>query len=63
MSEEKVIIEIDKNGGTTVKVDGVKGDGCSLLSQGIVKALGGVTSDTPTNEMYERPSQDQEVYQ
>lgn len=61
--DEVVVIDIDKNGGTKVTVEGVKGDGCSLLSRDIVKALGGVESDTPTDEMYEAPVTDQQVYQ
>lgn len=56
---EKVIIDIGKDGGVTVSVDGVKGDSCSLVSQGIVKALGDVVSDTPTAEMNERPAENE----
>lgn len=52
---EKVIIDITKDGGTTVSVEGAKGDSCSLLSQGIIAALGTVTSDVPTEEMYQQP--------
>lgn len=55
MADEKVIIDVDKTGGVTVSVDGVKGDSCSLLSANIVRALGNVKSDTPTEEMYEVP--------
>lgn len=55
---EKVIVEIDEKGGTTVSVEGHKGEGCSLLSQGIIKALGDkVISDTPTDEMYQRDNE------
>lgn len=62
-SDEKVIIDIGKNGGVTVSVDGVKGEACSLLSRDIVKALGNVESDTPTDEMYETPhTLEQEQY-
>lgn len=62
-SDEKVIIDIDKGGGVKVSVDGVKGDACSLMSKGIVDALGGVVSDTPTDEMYETPqTQEQSQY-
>jgi hypothetical protein len=61
---EKVIIDIGKDGGTTVSVDGVKGEQCSTMSSGIIRALGGnVISDTPTDEMYEHPTPGQEVYQ
>ena len=62
MSKEKVVIEIGKSGGVTVSVDGVKGESCSLLSQGIVKALGGVESDKPTDEMYERPQEQEQTH-
>ncbi len=64
MGQEKIIVEIDKSGGTTVSVDGVKGDKCSLLSAPLIKALGGdVISDTPTQEMYEVDnSQEQAQY-
>ena len=63
MGNEKVIIDIGKGGAVTVSVEGAKGDSCSLLSAGIIKALGDVTSDTPTAEMDERPvEQAQEVY-
>lgn len=54
---EKVVIDIDKNGGAKVTVEGVKGDACSLMSQGIVNALGGVVSDEPTDEFYARPEE------
>lgn len=58
MAREKVIIEIKPyGGGTTVSVEGAKGDSCTLLSRNIVKALGDVQSDTPTDEMYERPQE------
>lgn len=63
MAKEKVIIDITKGGAVTVSVEGAKGDSCSLLSANIVKALGDVTSDEPTDEMYERPVETaQEVY-
>lgn len=62
-SGEKVIIDIGKGGAVTVSVEGAKGDSCSLLSAGIIKALGETTSDTPTDEMYEQPLENAaEVY-
>ncbi len=55
MSNEKVIIDIDKSGGVQVSADGVKGDSCTLLTRDSANALGTVTSDKPTDEMYETP--------
>lgn len=57
MANEKIIIDIDKGGGTRVSVEGVQGDACTLFSKRIVDALGAVESDTPTDEMYEVPNE------
>lgn len=53
---EKVIVKIPKGGGgVTIEVDGVKGEQCSLITKDLERRLGQVVSDTPTEEMYERP--------
>jgi len=51
--EEKLIITIRPDGGTTIKVTGVKGKGCKDLTKDIESALGKVVSDKPTQEMGE----------
>lgn len=61
-NEEKVIIDIGKDGGIKVSGDGYKGEACTLATRDFSKALGEIESDTPTDEMYERPAE-QEQYQ
>lgn len=62
MPEEKVIIDIGKDGGVKVSGEGFKGEACTLATRDIAKALGQVESDVPTSEMDERPVE-QEQYQ
>jgi hypothetical protein len=42
VSQPEIIIEVDAKGGTTVTVDGVKGESCTLLTAGLEEALGKV---------------------
>ena len=50
---EEITIEFDKNGSPTIRVGcDVVGQGCKELTAGLEKALGTVTGDTETPEMY-----------
>lgn len=53
-SKEKVIVQIDKDGGITVKVEGVKGRACKALTNDMEKALGVVTATKATAEAFQR---------
>jgi hypothetical protein len=50
-----------KDGSVTVKVEGVKGRSCQDATRKIEEALGKVTSDNPTEEMYERETETQSL--
>jgi hypothetical protein len=54
---ERVIVNIDPNGNTTVEVDGVVGLGCKKLTADIEKALGKVTSTTLKPEYHRKPQE------
>ncbi len=54
-NKEKIIIEFDKDGMPTVKVEGVKGSGCKALTNDIEAALGKTTKTVKTREYNERP--------
>ena len=50
----EIIFRFKPGGKTTVKVEGVAGEGCKALTQPFLDALAGQTvSDEPTDEMYE----------
>ena len=57
---EKHIITIAPNGKTTVKVEGVKGNSCTDLTEDLLKKLGETTSTTKTRE-YNEQLQTQDV--
>ena len=62
LGKQKVTIECDDDGTTTVKVEGVKGVTCKTLTADLIRKLGGqVISSEPTREMKERVSNRQEV--
>jgi hypothetical protein len=42
-------------GKVTISVNGAKGKTCTDLTKKLEEALGEVTSDTPTKEMFEKP--------
>ena len=50
---ERIKIVIGKDGGVTVDVSGVKGNGCKALTKAIQDGLGVTTSDKSKAEMYE----------
>ena len=51
--QEEVIVKIDKNGNVKVEVKGVKGGSCKSLTAALEAALGAVTADAPTAEMFQ----------
>jgi len=53
MAEEH-IIEIDIDGTVKITVNGVTGKACKDATAQIEKALGKVTKDTPTSDMYKK---------
>jgi len=55
MATVTILIPADPAQPTTIKVEGVKGDGCEALTRSLESALGKVTSNQRTDEYYERP--------
>ena len=53
----KIVVKINK-GQVTVTPEGYKGETCKDATKLIEKALGKVTSDTPTAEAFETPNQE-----
>jgi len=53
MSEEHIIV-IDPDGTVQITVNGVAGKACKDATAQIEKALGMVTKDTPTSDMYKK---------
>jgi len=52
---QKITIQIPLDDeAVTISVNGVKGKGCKDLTKNIEKALGKVTSQKDTSEMYEK---------
>ena len=51
-----IIVTIEKNGKTTIKVEGVKGKSCTDITKLLEDALGVVEKRTPTAEMSEKPT-------
>jgi hypothetical protein len=52
---DELIIKISPTGETTIEVQGVKGESCKAVTEGIERALGKVTKDVETDEMREAP--------
>ena len=50
---ERIIVQISKQGGVKVKVDGCSGPSCSDLTKALENALGKTTGDEKTSEYYE----------
>lgn len=50
---EQVTIDIDEQGNAKLTVSGCPGPSCRHLTKDIEKALGTVTKDAPTKELYE----------
>ena len=57
MSTVKVVIS--EKGETEVSVQGVCGEGCKALTEGIEKALGATTGDKRTREFFQKAQQAQ----
>ena len=51
---EEIVIEIDQVGAAKLTVNGCAGPSCKALTADIERALGSVSKDTPTKEMYEQ---------
>lgn len=54
---KKIIVRIAKDGATTVKTEGFEGTACKDATKQLEQALGTVTDDQPTQEMYTPPEQ------
>ena len=54
---KKIVVKINK-GQVTVKAEGYPGATCTDATKLIEKALGQVTEDTPTEEMYQEVNQE-----
>ena len=50
----QVTIDIDRQGGTVIKVDGVKGASCKDVTKALERSLGTVTQSKKTPEYYEQ---------
>jgi hypothetical protein len=51
---QKITINVDETGDSiAISVDGVKGEGCKVLTEAIERGLGTVASSTSTHEMYD----------
>jgi hypothetical protein len=55
MSREEIEVVIDQEGEVTLHVQGVKGKGCTKLTQDVEKALGKVGRRKMTREATEKP--------
>jgi hypothetical protein len=55
MQEIIATFPLDDSKPDTIAVNGVKGEGCKVLTQGLEAALGDVTASDATEEMYESP--------
>lgn len=51
---KEIIIEVSPTGQTTITTQGFKGKACKDATAALEKALGVITSDTPTREANER---------
>jgi uridine kinase len=60
----KVIkVTIKPDGKTTIEVNGVKGGGCTSLTEGLQKKLGLTVSSEKTNEYYEQEEEKERLSQ
>lgn len=48
----EIVFDFDKDGNTTIKVNGVKGSSCSDLTKQVVDLLGGRSQETKTGDFY-----------
>jgi hypothetical protein len=49
---QQVIITIAPDGSPTIKVNGITGQSCKDVTKTVERALGNVTSDKPTQDMF-----------
>lgn len=59
---KQIIIDIDTEGNSKVETKGFFGSACKMASK-FLEALGVVTRDTATTEMYQQQAQAREVRQ
>ena len=55
----KLIFRVPLKGNPTLKVEGIGGPGCKKLTADLERALGKVVKDEDTNELYEKPLNEQ----
>ena len=58
---KKIILKISPKGEMQIRVEGACGEQCKELSRPFEEALGVVSSDVATDEMYAAQEQSQEV--
>lgn len=56
----QVIITVEPDGVTRVKAEGFQGPSCSLVTRPFIEALGVPIQETPTEEMYQQPAQNEQ---
>lgn len=55
----EITIEVNKEGDSTISVEGVKGKKCKDVTRAFEEALGIIQSDVETAEYHEEPEQQQ----
>jgi hypothetical protein len=59
---QTITITVSPDGTPKIEVNGVKGQSCKDVTKAVEKALGTVSTDKDTPEMYERPQQNHVSY-
>jgi hypothetical protein len=57
----QIKVRIDTQGRAEIKAEGYQGPGCATVTQPFIDALGLRVSDTPTEEMFQTNTQQQEA--
>ncbi len=58
----KIVIEVNEQGKTTIKVQGVKGPSCLKLTKNLEEKLGTVKNRQKTKEYYEKNQTNRRTY-